>query len=125
METYNDTWKKVLAKKSAAHSDKVNAFGKSPTGWMVAALLILERVVSLAGWVALAMVPTSHVDLADAACLFVISYVIGRRAKFNDDAGMGQAGAGPKQHVGEILVHNAIIGEDIREIKNLLKNRTG
>lgn len=127
MKTYNEEWKERHANMCHEHEKKMNAvmkpFGGPPHGLFIKFWLGLSIVAKLSGYVALAMVPFSDVELLHAACLFVIGYIIGETASSYDKAVMGEFGLAPTEYMGRILTHNALIGEDIREIKKLLKSQ--
>lgn len=122
-KTYNEEWNERHNDLSRKHQKKLDASEKRPTVFLVKLFFCLSVATTLAGYVALAMVPFSDVELLHAACLFVIGHIIGKASSSWSDNAMVEVGASPTDYLGHILAHNALIGENIREIRKLLESQ--
>ena len=123
METYEQKWQRYWVDKSRVHGEKVKSIEADPGSLLIKFLQIASIMVSVSAWIMLLMVPFSDAKLLHAAYLFVIGYVMGQSCKSLNDAYMSKAVALPVDYMGQILVHSHLIGEDLHEIKNLLKDR--
>ena len=126
MENYNDEWQRRHNDLCCKHEQKLNAAekaGNGSLGLLTKLFLYLSIITTIAAYVVLVMVPFYDVELLHAACLFVIGYIMEKSSTSWSNAAMAEVGAKPADYMGHIIAHNQIIGEDIREIKNLLKSR--
>ena len=122
-ESYEAAIQKESDKTDNEHLKKVKIVEKADGSKLMLFYAITSMTMSLAGWVALVLSPTPDVEVLDAACFFLISYILQRKVDVYAEHRMMELSEGPKHHLSMILNHNAVIGRDIREIKNFLNNR--